>query len=210
MAINPHTLADLTARTGFSPRQIRYYISRQLVPGAGGRRGPAARYGDETLRRLLAIARLKDHHAGPTGRRLTLDEMAHLLDSLDSSGIDALISGTPIPDLLPSPTPDQPEPEAGPATPAPPSPVLSRNFWSNQPDAGDDLHELLGRLRDLLEDLSKSPGRLAPDGEEHWRRVKDELLEIHVRQPASHPQRLKLAGLARAVGALLDDGAGRR
>ena len=60
-----HSLEDLADRTGFTPRQIRYYITRGLAPGAGTR-GPNVRYGDETLRRLLLVARLKTLEIQPT------------------------------------------------------------------------------------------------------------------------------------------------
>ena len=50
---------DLVDRTGFSKRQIRYYITEKLVPGAGNQRGPNAVYGEVTLQRLEMIKILK-------------------------------------------------------------------------------------------------------------------------------------------------------
>ena len=75
-----YTLDELVERTGFSKRQIRYYITQKLVPGAGDQRGPNAVYGEETLRRLELIAVYKDLPVGPTGRAMTLAEIRHLLD----------------------------------------------------------------------------------------------------------------------------------
>ena len=75
----PYTLDDLVEATGFSKRQIRFYITKRLVPGAGDR-GPNATYGEETMRRLRLIDILKERRVGPTGRRLTLDEIGHALE----------------------------------------------------------------------------------------------------------------------------------
>jgi DNA-binding transcriptional MerR regulator len=88
-----HTLDDLARATGFTKRQIRFYISKRLVPGAGDRRGPYTVYPAETLERLRAIKLLKDIRIEPTGRALTLDEIGHSLDTLSPAGLDALLSG---------------------------------------------------------------------------------------------------------------------
>ena len=69
-----YTLDELVDRTGFSKRQIRYYITEKLVPGAGDQRGPNAVYGEDTLRRLESIAVYKDMPVGPTHRAMTLAE----------------------------------------------------------------------------------------------------------------------------------------
>ena len=82
MSSREHTLDDLVRATGFSKRQIRFYITKRLIPGAGESRGPHATYPEETLQRLLLIRDLKDRPVGPTGRTMTLDEIGHALDSL--------------------------------------------------------------------------------------------------------------------------------
>ncbi|HPF36221.1 MAG TPA: helix-turn-helix domain-containing protein [Candidatus Krumholzibacteria bacterium] len=85
-----YSLDDLAAATGFTPRQIRYYITRKLAPGAG-ERGPEARYGQETLDRLRLIVRLKEVRVQPTGRALTLDEIRETLDSLGGDGAEMVL-----------------------------------------------------------------------------------------------------------------------
>ena len=91
MSTPEHTLDDLARATGFSKRQIRFYITKKLVPGAGDSRGPNATYGEETLRRLQLIGVLKDLKIEPTGRTMTLDEIGHSLDTLSADGIEALL-----------------------------------------------------------------------------------------------------------------------
>lgn len=74
------TLDELVGLSPFSKRQIRYYITMGLVPGAGENRGPYAVYPREALVRLQRIAELKRRRVPPTGRRLTLKEIQHELD----------------------------------------------------------------------------------------------------------------------------------
>lgn len=73
-------LDDLVRATGFSKRQIRFYITKKLVPAAENR-GPNAVYPQETLPRLLRIAELKRQRIGPARRRFSLEEIRHKLDS---------------------------------------------------------------------------------------------------------------------------------
>ena len=56
-------LAELSEETGVSPRTIRYYISRGLLPGPN-QAGRSASYGREHLERLRAI--LNEQQAGAT------------------------------------------------------------------------------------------------------------------------------------------------
>ena len=67
MGDKQYTLDDLVGRTGFSKRQIRYYITEKLVPGAGNQRGPYAVYGEETLQRLEKITILKGRQRARPG-----------------------------------------------------------------------------------------------------------------------------------------------
>lgn len=88
-----YTLPELVELTGFTERQIRHYISQEIVDGATGM-GRNARYGEKTLRRLRLIRKLKDQNVEPLGRPLTLKEMKSTLDSLKEPEIDYLLSGT--------------------------------------------------------------------------------------------------------------------
>jgi DNA-binding transcriptional MerR regulator len=87
-----YSLDELVEKTGFSERQIRYYITLKLVAGAGSK-GPNAAYGEEALERLLLIRKLKEQVIQPTGRRLSLKEIGQALGALDGEGISALLSG---------------------------------------------------------------------------------------------------------------------
>lgn len=66
-----YKLAELAEESGMSPRTIRYYVQRGLLP-APEFRGPDTTYDHDHLRRLKAIRRLQDRH-------LPLDEIAHAL-----------------------------------------------------------------------------------------------------------------------------------
>ena len=93
MTENEYTLEDLEQATGFSKRQIRFYITKKLVPGAGDSRGPNAVYSDETLTKLRAIAHLKDMDVPPTGRKMTLEEIGHALATLSDFELAAMVDG---------------------------------------------------------------------------------------------------------------------
>lgn len=86
-------LQDLVEKTGFTDRQIRFYIARGLVPGAE-RKGPEATYTQATLDRLLLIKHLKGIRLHPTGRHLTLEEMRHTIDALGEEGAWRVRSGS--------------------------------------------------------------------------------------------------------------------
>ena len=74
-------MADLEARTGFSARTIRYYITQGLLPPAHGR-GPSATYDRTHLLRLHAIQRRKERH-------LPLDQIKTELGDLSDEEIAA-------------------------------------------------------------------------------------------------------------------------
>ena len=65
-------LAELAKQTGFSPRTIRLYITRSLLPGPL-RRGRGAVYGQDHLQRLQKIRELQ-------ADGLTLKDIARQLD----------------------------------------------------------------------------------------------------------------------------------
>lgn len=56
---NEYSLMELSDKTGISPRNIRYYISRDLVDGPV-QAGRNAIYTEDHLRRLLEIKEKKD------------------------------------------------------------------------------------------------------------------------------------------------------
>lgn len=86
-------LQDLVEKTGFTDRQIRFYIAKGLAPGAE-RKGPKATYTQATLDRLLLIRHLKGIRLHPTGRRLTLAEMRGTIDALGEEGAWQVRSGS--------------------------------------------------------------------------------------------------------------------
>lgn len=88
-----HRMQDLVDRTGFTERQIRFYIAKGLAAGAE-RKGPDATYTQATLDRLLLIRHLKGIELHPTGRRLTLEEMRNTIDALGEEGAWQVRSGS--------------------------------------------------------------------------------------------------------------------
>lgn len=54
-----YKLDELARRAGVSPRTVRYYVQRGLVP-APAFRGPDTAYGEEQLGALLAVKRLQE------------------------------------------------------------------------------------------------------------------------------------------------------
>ena len=74
-----YSLADLAKLADVTPRTIRFYIVQGLLPSPG-QQGPATRYTDEHLERLLAIKRLQAAH-------LPLAEIRSQLRGLDSSAV---------------------------------------------------------------------------------------------------------------------------
>ncbi len=86
-----HTLAELSAMSRVPVRTIRYYLAQGLLP-APGRDGPATRYPESALQRLLLIRRLQREHQ-PLAEiraqltRLTDEEIAELAsDAVDQTG----------------------------------------------------------------------------------------------------------------------------
>jgi Ca-activated chloride channel family protein len=96
-------LAELAAEVGLSPRTVRYYVQRGLLP-APPFKGPDTVYGEEHLLKLKAIRVLQ-------GRFLPLDAIQVELLRLSPDELRTLAS-TPAPnDILPPPPPPAaPEP----------------------------------------------------------------------------------------------------
>ena len=216
MSTPEHTLDDLARVTGFSKRQIRFYITKKLVPGAGDSRGPNATYGEETLRRLRLIGVLKDLRIEPTGRTMTLDEIGHSLDTLSADGIEALISGraelairdTETNEVLGSP---RFEPM--------PSVAMIRQWRAfdierledcspgrmieEETEPTTDIADLLHQLRDQLAELGSDTRFTQAGGHSQWRRIGTPEVEFHVRQPDTPADRARLQTMARALDRLL-------
>lgn len=200
MTGNEHTLDDLVRLTGFTKRQIRFYISKRLVPGAGDRRGPYTVYPPMTLERLQGIKLLKDIKIEPTGRAMTLDEIGHSLDTLSPDGLDSLLSGRaeltimdtdeerlPRPDAMkkvaprleePSPFYAEEIPEAYKRELASQEPELlfddEVEGGSPAPPTRDELRDALAEARDLVQQLTEERQRLADLVDDLARRLERE------------------------------------
>jgi len=118
-------LAELAAEAGVSPRTVRYYVQRGLLP-APPFRGPDTVYGEEHLLRLRAIRALQ-------ARFLPLDAIQVELARLEPEALRALASSEPPAEPPPTPTPAS---EAHRATPPPPGTHWQR--WELAP--GLELH----------------------------------------------------------------------
>jgi DNA-binding transcriptional MerR regulator len=56
---HPYGIAEVSRRTGLSPRTVRYYEELGLLPGVRRRAGGRRVYGEDDLQRLRFIQRLK-------------------------------------------------------------------------------------------------------------------------------------------------------
>ena len=122
-------LTELAAEAGVSPRTVRYYVQRGLLP-APPFKGPDTVYGEEHLVRLKAIRALQ-------ARFLPLDAIQVELARLSPEELKALAqSGPPEPPALP------PKRVGGPVrepTPVPPPDGVTRwRRWELAP--GLELH----------------------------------------------------------------------
>lgn len=100
MAAKEWKLDELAEKAGVSPRTIRYYVQRGLLP-APTFRGRDTAYGEEHLLRLRAIKRLQE-------RFMPLDAIEGMLARHDAEGIEKIASAI-----------DEVAPRAKPATRAP-------------------------------------------------------------------------------------------
>jgi Ca-activated chloride channel family protein len=89
-----YKLDELAERAGVSPRTVRYYVQRGLLP-APEFKGPDTAYGDEHLHRLRAIRALQERH-------LPLDAIEATLASRSAEEI-ARIGRGKLPDGLDAP-----------------------------------------------------------------------------------------------------------
>jgi DNA-binding transcriptional MerR regulator len=204
-----YALRDLVAMTGFSPRQIRFYITERLVPGAGDDRGPNAAYPQETLDRLTLIARFKAIPMPPANRTMTLEEIRRTLDGMAPEEIRrrAQVDAPPRQEAMPQKSMVF-------KAAAPPEAELtfehrlSMPMLRDEPEpdvAGEDIRPLLRQTERLMADVARhrAPWRRTP--EDAWRCVKTPLLEIHVKEPAHERERSQLRRLAESLSQLLGE-----
>jgi DNA-binding transcriptional MerR regulator len=204
MPQKPPTLDDLVRASGYTKRQIRFYITKKLIPGAGENRGPNAVYPEETLLRLLLIAELKQRRMPPTGRRLTLAEIRHELDTAKRPGCigEAESIREPEPDLsdhlmASPPSPIQREIDT---TEAPDR--VRKSVFSVTVDEPDSLRDLLVDLAAQLETLA-GDSSAAPSDSDQWHRLSIPDIEINILQPGGVIARGRLDSLARSLRTLL-------
>jgi DNA-binding transcriptional MerR regulator len=81
-------LEELATRAGVSPRTVRYYIQRGLLP-APDFKGPDTAYGDKHLLGLRVIRKLQDAY-------WPLDAIANALAGKDEAALEKLAEG-PLP-----------------------------------------------------------------------------------------------------------------
>jgi DNA-binding transcriptional MerR regulator len=103
-----YKLDELARAAGTSPRTVRYYVQRGLLPGPTFR-GKDSAYGREHLVRLRAIRRLQDAF-------FPLDAIAVELDRRSLEEIERIADGRDLPATL-----AEPPPNVGQILPGPPS-----------------------------------------------------------------------------------------
>lgn len=225
MGEKQYTLDDLVDRTGFSKRQIRYYITEKLIPGAGNQRGPNAVYSEKTLQRLEMIKALKAQPMGPTGRVMTLAEIRHAMDNQNQQDFfpkaqkisycqtEALVVSE---DTLQSSASnylaklEDAGPSYGESERDQPLESLScfmREISSadNIPEAPSPIDDVLQYFHSLLMELGSDTQYDNQDGERNsWRRITFPDVEIQVRTPDNLEARLRLNQMAGKLGHLLE------
>jgi DNA-binding transcriptional MerR regulator len=154
-------LAELAQEAGVSPRTVRYYVQRGLLP-APPFKGPDTVYGEEHLVRLKAIRVLQ-------ARFLPLDAIQVELARLGPEELKALAEGDPAlvpppgaPPALEAPAPapsPAPEPVKTPPADSSQAGVTSWRRWELAPglelhlaDTADEkTRALADRVRDLIQ-----------------------------------------------------------
>lgn len=141
-------LAELAAEAGVSPRTVRYYVQRGLLP-APPFKGPDTVYGEEHLQRLKAIRVLQ-------ARFLPLDAIQVELARLSPEELRKLAESEVPKDILPPPPAAAPEPvkafevsTPGPVSTSRQVPVAGYRRWELAP--GLELH-----LADTADDKTRA------------------------------------------------------
>lgn len=214
-----YTMEDLVRATGYSARQIRYYITRKLVPGAG-ERGPNVTYGQETLDRLELVKKLKAMKVQPAGRSLTLDEIQKTMASLEANDASDHVSmGLPLQIIDTEMMPKSMDLvfRASSLTPPISHMVCEDKSFMQELDFGPETRDLgeLGTLlrslnttlTEMLDDMDYDTQNTHPhESAEEWRRVRIPDIEIQVRMPGDPSQSLRLERINRILERLLDHG----
>jgi DNA-binding transcriptional MerR regulator len=194
------SLRDLVALTGFSGRQIRFYISERLVPGAGDDRGPNASYPQETLDRLKLIARYKAIPLPPADRTMTLEEIRRTLDGMTPEEVasQAAVETRSLAPVGAMRAPELPIEEFCLRS------ALLREDAEPEP-AATEMRPLLRQAERLLLDAARqrAPWRRAP--QDAWRCLKTPLIEIHVKEPVDDRERTQLRHLAESLSRTLGE-----
>ena len=110
-------LTELAQEAGVSPRTVRYYVQRGLLP-APPFKGPDTVYGEEHLLRLKAIRALQ-------AKFLPLDAIQVELTRLSPEELRALVDASP----------PSPEPVSPPTPPLPPVPQPVKAEHADSPSA---------------------------------------------------------------------------
>jgi DNA-binding transcriptional MerR regulator len=79
-----YTIGDLARLAGVTPRTVRYYVAQGLLP-APVTHGPATRYGESHLARLLLVRRLQRRH-------LPLAEIRRQVERLDDREVRSALA----------------------------------------------------------------------------------------------------------------------
>jgi DNA-binding transcriptional MerR regulator len=220
-----YTLDELVTRTGFGKRQIRYYITEKLIPGAGDHRGPNAVYGEETLHRLETIAILKNQPVGPTGRTMTLAEIRHALDNQPEPNLPAKMNSLVFQERQDLSMMSDEAPKTRASTylanlkginhcidePAMDQPQAYFSHSIQECSASEippvdkpPLENLMQSLHSLLTELGSDTRFDTQVGEgKSWRRITSPDVEIQVRTPDTTEARLRLYRMAAQLGRLL-------
>lgn len=140
-----YKLEELAAEAGVSPRTVRYYVQRGLLP-APEFRGKDTAYAQEHLLRLLAVKQLQQAH-------LPLDEIQVRLANASPDELERLANGGPVPQ--PRAPFDEPRdsgsvkkgrhPYRSPGwdePPAPPRPLPLPGTFPGEPDADAVVYRL--------------------------------------------------------------------
>ncbi len=139
-----YKLEDLAKLAGVSPRTVRYYVQRGLLP-APTFRGKDTAYGDDHLARLQAIRKLQDQY-------LPLDAIQA---ELERRGADEILRAT-TPRPHPHPIP----------RPAPPPPLGAAPAWRRyELRDGVEIHlreDVAPTVGNLVNDLAKLFGQKGP------------------------------------------------
>ena len=141
-----YKLEDLAKLAGVSPRTVRYYVQRGLLP-APTFRGKDTAYGDDHLKRLQAIRRLQD-------RYLPLDAIQV---ELERRSAEEILRSPALPTAPAVPAPPPPTP--------PPVPTPSRSWRRYELRDGVEIHlrdDVAPSVGNLVSDLAKLLGQKGP------------------------------------------------